>query len=101
MTAVKLPRRLAEREPERSDPPIEADWLRRAIRHCEHWGFDLLLIDGAPRDSVTNASLRAFSVRPEGQDEIRDTAHWLPEHLRCIALGELRSRLEALETTAA
>ena len=100
MTAVKLPRRLPEHGPERSDPPSEKDWLRRAIRCCERWGFGLLLIDGAPRDCVANASLRAFLVRPDGQDEISDTANWLPQRLHHVPLGELRRRLEALESKA-
>ena len=100
MTAVQLPRRLPDREPERSDPPSEADWLRRAIRHCKHWGFGLLCPTRAPRDCVANASLRAFLVRPDGQDGISATANWLPQRLHHVPLGELRRRLEALEAKA-
>ena len=90
MTAVQLPRRLPDREPERSDPPSEADWLRRAIRCCEHWG----------RGDAQEACLRAYSERSRAGYELdfEDAARWLPEHLRNITLGELRLRLEALET---
>ena len=92
MTAVKLPRRLPERERERSDTPSEADWLRRAIRCCEHWG----------RGDAQEAGFRAYCerLRSDYELEVECGARWLPEHLRSIALGELRLRLEALEAKA-
>ena len=104
MTAVKLPRRLAEREPERSDPPSEADWLRRAIRHCEHWGVGWLL-DGDlwPAGASRSAAVaRSEHLRERGENRtlFGPYAGWLPEHLRRVPLAELRRRLEALEAKA-
>ena len=93
MTAVKLPRRLPEREPERSDPPSEVDWLRRAIRCCERWSVTYEC------DTVEACCIAYRSRENAGHDPrwIDVLAHWLPEHLGHVPLGELRRRLEALE----
>lgn len=85
----------------------EAEWLRRAIRHCEFWGEPC---PGA-------ASSRAHGVRVElgytmrlttvwlrkrvGDEEDDTAAPWLPVHLRVIHVVQLRARLAALEREAA
>jgi hypothetical protein len=96
---VKLPRRLHDREPDRNDPPSEADWLRRAIHHCEyHSSID----EESPYDASLNAYARRDDLVPHERFDVdgRDNhmAGWLPEHLRRVPLAELRTLLAALDT---
>ena len=67
----------------------EAEWLRRAIRHCEFWG----------RNDAIEASFRASATL--GTLEDKPAAKWLPKLLRGIPVHALRSRLAALESEAA
>lgn len=100
---VKLPRRLPDREPVRSDPPSEREWLQRAIRHIEHWGPVEAWVETIEGDTAAGASVLASRRREAGEalplDATRDDfAGWLRLDLRRIPIDELRTRLDALDT---
>lgn len=91
----------------------EAEWLRRAIRHCEWWrmptpataSFMCRAVHRSKRRLRTSTweihRLDAGEREAAEQDGDAPIAGWLPFRFREVELPELRSRLAALESEAA